>query len=112
MLLKRNPEIILLPTGEKISRTVTIREITALDGVSESYVTLYNDKLTALIVPIDKEARIDRFVRLINRYNERKGFRWEIQKVKLIKEPLPRLDNGDIDQNAVDDLMVDLTDVG
>ena len=112
VLLKRNPEIILLPTGEKISRTVTIREITALDGVSESYVTLYNDKLTALIVPIDKEARIDRFVRLINRYNERKGFRWEIQKVKLIKEPLPRLDNGDIDQDAVDDLMVDLTDVG
>jgi long-chain acyl-CoA synthetase len=112
VLLKRNPEIILLPTGEKISRTVTIREITALDGVSESYVTLYNDKLTALIVPIDKEARIDRFVRLINRYNERKGFRWEIQKVKLIKAPLPRLDNGDIDQDAVDDLMVDLTDVG
>ena len=36
----------------------------------------------------------------------------EIQKVKLIKEPLPRLDNGDIDQDAVDDLMVDLTDVG
>ena len=112
VLLKRNPEIILLPTGEKISRTVTIREITALDGVSESYVTLYNDKLTALVVPLDKEARIDRFVRLINRYNERKGFRWEIQKVKLIKEPLPRLDNGDIDQDAVDDLMVDLTDVG
>ena len=43
VLLKRNPEIILLPTGEKISRTVTIRQISALDGVAESYVTL-NDR--------------------------------------------------------------------
>ena len=107
VLLKRNPEIILLPTGEKISRTVTIRQITALDGVAESYVTLHNDKLTAIIVPIDKEAREDRFIRLINRYNERKGFRWEIQKIKLIKEPLPRYDNGDIDQEAVDALLED-----
>lgn len=107
VLLKRNPEIILLPTGEKISRTVTIRQITALDGVAESYVTLHNDKLTAIIVPIDKEAREDRFIRLINRYNERKGFRWEIQKIKLVKEPLPRYDNGDIDQEAVDALLED-----
>ena len=107
VLLKRNPEIILLPTGEKISRTVTIRQITALDGVAESYVTLHNDKLTAIIVPIDKEAREDRFIRLINRYNERKGFRWEIQKIKLVKEPLPRYDNGDIDQDAVDALLED-----
>ena len=107
VLLKRNPEIILLPTGEKISRTVTIRQITALDGVAESYVTLHNDKLTAIIVPIDKEAREDRFIRLINRYNERKGFRWEIQKIKLIKEPLPRYDNGDINQEAVDALLED-----
>mgnify|MGYP002672874279 FL=1 len=107
VLLKRNPEIILLPTGEKISRTGTIRQITALDGVAESYVTLHNDKLTAIIVPIDKEAREDRFIRLINRYNERKGFRWEIQKIKLVKEPLPRYDNGDIDQEAVDALLED-----
>lgn len=105
VLLKRNPEIILLPTGEKISRTVTIREITAIDGVAESYVTLYNDKLTAIIVPIDKDAREDRFTRLINRYNERKGFRWEIQKIKLIKEPLPRLDGGEIDQDAIEELL-------
>ncbi len=111
VLLKRNPEIILLPTGEKISRTVTIREITALDGVAESYITLYNDKLVALIVPIDKDAREDRFVRLINRYNERKGFRWEIQKIKLIKEPLPRLDDGDIDQDAIDDLLDSMSDM-
>lgn len=107
VLLLRNPEIILLPTGEKISRTVTIREITALDGVAESYVTLHDDKLTAIIVPIDKEAREDRFVRLINRYNERKGFRWEIQKIKFVREPLPRLANGDIDTEAIDDLLED-----
>ena len=67
VLLKRNPEIILLPTGEKISRTVTIRQISALDGVAESYVTLYDDKLTADIVPIDKDVREERFVRLINK---------------------------------------------
>lgn len=107
VLLLRNPEIILLPTGEKISRTVTIREITALDGVAESYVTLHDDKLTAIIVPIDKEAREDRFVRLINRYNERKGFRWEIQKIKFVREPLPRLANGDIDTEAIDELLED-----
>ena len=75
--------------------------------MAESYVTLHNDKLTAIIVPIDKEAREDRFIRLINRYNERKGFRWEIQKIKLVKEPLPRYDNGDIDQEAVDALLED-----
>lgn len=75
--------------------------------MAESYVTLHDDKLTAIIVPIDKEAREDRFVRLINRYNERKGFRWEIQKIKFVREPLPRLANGDIDTEAIDDLLED-----
>ena len=105
VLLKRNPEIILLPTGEKISRTVTIRQISALDGVAESYVTLYDDKLTAIIVPIDKDVREERFVRLINKYNEKKGYRWEIQKTIISKAPLPRMDNGDIDQNAIETLI-------
>jgi len=105
VLLKRNPEIILLPTGEKISRTVTIRQISALDGVAESYVTLYDDKLTAVIVPIDKDVREERFVRLINKYNEKKGYRWEIQKTIISKAPLPRMDNGDIDQNSIETLI-------
>ena len=105
VLLKRNPEIILLPTGEKISRTVTIRLISALDGVAESYVTLYDDKLTAIIVPIDKDVREERIVRLINKYNEKKGYRWEIQKTIISKAPLPRMDNGDIDQNAIETLI-------
>ena len=56
-------------------------------------------------MPIDKDVREERFVRLINKYNEKKGYRWEIQKTIISKAPLPRMDNGDIDQNAIETLI-------
>ena len=61
--------------------------------------------MTAVIVPIDKDVREERFVRLINKYNEKKGYRWEIQKTIISKAPLPRMDNGDIDQNSIETLI-------
>ena len=107
VLLKRNPEIILLPTGEKISRVRTNEQITAINGVAEGFITFYNNRLTAVIVPIDKSASEDIFKRRIDKYNEKKGYRWEIQKIVLRKEPLPRNSDGTVDEEAVCELIGD-----
>ena len=56
-------------------------------------------------MPIDKSATEDIFKRRIDKYNEKKGYRWEIQKTIISKAPLPRMDNGDIDQNAIETLI-------
>ena len=101
MLLQRNPNIILLPTGEKISRIRTNEQITAINGVAEGFITFYNNRLTAIIVPIDKGATEDIFKRRIDKYNEKKGYRWEIQRIVLRKEPLPRNADGTVDEDAV-----------
>mgnify|MGYP001664617262 CR=1 FL=1 len=100
-MLQRNPDIILLPTGEKISRVRTNEQITAINGVAEGFITFYNNRLTAVIVPIDKSATEDIFKRRIDKYNEKKGYRWEIQKIVLRKEPLPRKSDGTVDEEAV-----------
>lgn len=105
ILVKRNPDIILLPTGEKISRYVTINEINKISDVAECFVTLFDDKLTVVIVPVDKDTSKDKFVRKIDRYNEKKGYRWEIQKVFISKSPLPRLENGEVNQEAVEEML-------
>lgn len=101
VLLQRNPDIILLPTGEKISRVRTNEQITAINGVAEGFITFYNNRLTAVIVPIDKNASKDLFRRRIDKYNEKKGYRWEIQSIVLSKEPLPRKADGAVDEDAV-----------
>ena len=101
VLLQRNPDIILLPTGEKISRVRTNEQITAINGVAEGFITFYNNRLTAVIVPIDKSASEDIFKRRIDKYNDKKGYRWEIQKIVLRKEPLPRKSDGTVDEEAV-----------
>lgn len=105
VLTRHNPGIIQLPTGEKISREKTNKQITALCGIADSYITLYEDKLTALIVPVDQAAKPDRFRRMIDRYNEQKGYRWEIQRVVLCKKPLKNLADGCIDEKAVEQLL-------
>lgn len=105
VVTQRNPGIIQLPTGEKISRNVTNEQITALNGIAESYITLYEDKLTAVIVPIDKDAKEDRYKRMIDGYNEQKGYRWEIQRVVVLRKPLPRLADGHIDEEAVERIL-------
>ena len=60
VITKRNPGVLQLPTGEKICRRVINEEITAIHGVAESYLTMDGDKLTIVIVPIDKEMTADR----------------------------------------------------
>jgi long-chain acyl-CoA synthetase len=101
VLIRRNDDIILLPTGEKISRVRTNEQITAINGVAEGFITFYNNRLTAVIVPIDKSATEDIFKRRIDKYNEKKGYRWEIQKIVLRKEALPRKADGGVDEEAV-----------
>ena len=101
VLIHRNNDIILLPTGEKISRVRTNEQITAINGVAEGFITFYNNRLTAVIVPIDKSATEDVFKRRIDKYNEKKGYRWEIQKIVLRKEALPRKADGEVDEEAV-----------
>lgn len=107
VLVKRNPGILLLPTGEKISRKVTNQEITDLDGIAESYLTVYNDKLTAVIVPIEKRSNPDRFKRQIDRYNKRVGYRWEIQRVVVTDKPLPRISEDEIDEDAIEAILAE-----
>lgn len=105
VLMKRNPEILLLPTGEKISRKVTNREISDLDGIAESYLTLYDDKLTAVIVPIEKGGNPDKFKRQIDKYNKKVGYRWEIQRVVVLDKTLPRCEDETIDEEAIEAIL-------
>ena len=42
-----------------------------------------------------------------DKYNEKKGYRWEIQKIVLRKEPLPRNSDGTVDEEAVCELIGD-----
>lgn len=107
VLVKRNPGILLLPTGEKISRKVTNQEITDLDGIAESYLTVHNDKLTAVIVPIEKSGNPDKFKRQIDRYNKRVGYRWEIQRVVVTDKPLPRISEDEVDEDAIEAILAE-----
>lgn len=105
VITQHNPNIILLPTGEKICRAVTINEIDELSGIKESYIELLDDKLTAIIVPMDKNQHEDKFKRLIDKYNEKKGYRWEIQKIIVRHEALPKDENGEIDAAAINSII-------
>lgn len=71
VLLQRNPDIILLPTGEKISRVRTNEQITAINGVAEGFIIFYNNRLTAVIVPIDKSATDDISINPMNYVNNK-----------------------------------------
>lgn len=105
VLVKRNPGILLLPTGEKISRKVINQEITNLNGIAESYLTLFEDKLTAVIVPVEKGGNQDKFKRQIDKYNKKVGYRWEIQRVVVLDKPLPRCADESIDEAAVEGIL-------
>lgn len=105
VITKYNPNVLLLPTGEKICRAVTNRELNDLNGVAESYITLYDDKLTAVIVPVDKRTGYDKIKRIIDSYNERKGYRWEIQRIVLLLRALPKNPDGGIDEEGIEDLL-------
>ena len=63
------------------------------------------DKLTIVIVPIDKEMTADRMKKKIDKYNEKKGYRWEIQKVIVLKQNLPKLENGQVDGEAIQEML-------
>lgn len=105
ILIKRNPDLILLPTGDKISRKRTNEKICALNGVADSFITFYNNKLTAVIEPIDKSEGVERFKRRIDKFNEKNGYRWEIQKIVLTKEHFPCNENNEPDEAAIQDLI-------
>lgn len=107
VLEKRNPDIVLLPTGEKISRKRTNEQITALNGVAEGYITFYDNKLTAIIVPLDSSEGMDKFKRRIDKYNEKKGYRWEIQKIVVLDKPLPKNAENVVDDEAIIDILIE-----
>jgi long-subunit acyl-CoA synthetase (AMP-forming) len=98
---RRKSGVLLLPTGECICSRVINDELTALKGIAESSLVLYEDKLTAVIVPIDKNKTADRFKKLIDSYNEKKGYRWEIQQIVVSQAPLPKLPDGSVDEAEV-----------
>ena len=80
-------------------------EITAIHGVAESYLKMDCYNLTIVIVPIDKEMTADRMKKKIDKYNEKKGYRWEIQKVIVLKQNLPKLENGQVDGEAIQEML-------
>ncbi|MBQ4284556.1 MAG: AMP-binding protein [Lachnospira sp.] len=82
-VIKRNPDIILLSTGEKISRLVMDREISSLPGIVEGHVELKEDKLVAVVTPIESGANPDKIKMRIDRYNDKKGYRFRIQDVEV-----------------------------
>ena len=102
VITKRHPAINSLPTGEKICRNVINREIESINGIAESYIMFYDEKLIAVISAIDKSEKVDRFKRKIDKYNDKKGYRWEIQKVVLLDKKLPRKDDGSVDEEALE----------
>ena len=53
----------------------------------------------------DMGATEDIFKRRIDKYNEKKGYRWEIQNIILTKEPLPRKADGSVNEEAVYELI-------
>lgn len=105
VVTKRNPDILLLPTGEKICRQVINEEITDINGVAESYLAMAEDKLITVVVPIDKAMTAERMKKKIDKYNEKKGYRWEIQKVIVQNCPLPKTEDGTIDEEAMEDIV-------
>lgn len=104
-VIRRNPDIILLPIGEKISRHVINKEISNLSGIAESFLMMYDDKLTAVVVPIEKDSNPDKIRARIDRYNEKKGYRFRIQRVEVISGNMPRLENGEPDEEAIKALL-------
>ena len=57
------------------------------------------------VVPINKDDKPDKFKKRIDKYNENKGYRWEIQKVVVLDRPLPRYEDGSIDDNELEDIV-------
>lgn len=102
---KANEDIIVLPTGERVCRNIVNRDVTGLNGVSEAYVTFFGDKLTAAIVPIDKEERKEMFKRRVDKYNEKKGYRWEIQRIVILDSPLPRRQDNSVDREKLENML-------
>lgn len=105
VITKYNDAVINIPTGEKLSRRKIIQELNALNGVAESYIELYRDKLTAVIVPLDRSKDENWFKRLIDRYNEKKGYRWKIQQIKVTDKALEKQENGSPDKEALRKLL-------
>lgn len=81
---QRNPDIVLLSTGEKISRQAINKEISDLSGILEGHITVKDDKLVAVVKPIDSGANPDKIKAKVERYNEKKGYRFRIQEVEVV----------------------------
>ena len=50
--------------------------------------------------------RYETMKRKIDKYNEKKGFRWEIQKLIVLDKPLPRFEDGRLDLNEIENIML------
>ncbi len=106
VITRRNSGVILLPTGAKICKSMASDEVSALNGVAEARVLLCDNKLVAVVVPINKDDRPDKYKKRIDKYNENKGYRWEIQKVIVIDKPLPRNVDGTVDDCELESIVM------
>ena len=53
-----------------------------------------------------KDDRPDKYRKRIDKYNEKKGYRWEIQKVVVIDKPLPRNVDGTVDDIELEKIVM------
>lgn len=105
VITSRNHGILLLSTGEKICRTMIMQELNHLNGIADSYVTVFQNRLSALLVPVIKSRNADSFKKLIDSYNERKGYRWEVQRLAVTADAIPKNEDGSVDEEAVNNML-------
>ena len=101
-----NPDVILFPTGEELSRNAVMLDIEAINGIAECYVTYYEEKLTLLLRPVNKDIRRELLLKKIDKYNEQMGYRWEIQKSIILDEQIPKCEDGNFDEDAIKEIIV------
>ena len=78
----------------------TIRDVAKKANVSVATVSRVLNNDTTLSTSLETKQKIFAAAKELN-YVKKKGYRWEIQKIVLRKEPLPRKSDGTVDEEAV-----------
>ena len=74
-------------------------------GCCEFLCEPYSHGLSSLANEECFREEVDRMKKKIDKYNEKKGYRWEIQKVIVLKQNLPKLENGQVDGEAIQEML-------
>ena len=56
---------------------------------------------------MNKSIHKDRIKKLIDKYNEKKGYRWEIQRIVVSENVIPKMEDGTIDTEEVENILAE-----